>query len=416
MALLDDILEWTQKLPPWQQDAARRLFQKPGGLSADDYAELYSLLKAAHKLPGLTGLAPIPLSRSHLPATPVRGDTVILKGMRDLKHVNCIAPNQTLPFEVSGMTVIYGDNASGKSGYGRVLKRACRSRDLKEQVLPDANNPQAQGCIPEAIFDIEVNGTAKSVQWSSTADPPEEMASIAIFDCHCSRAYVTGEQDVAYLPYGLDIVEALANTVLPKLNTRLEQELAGININLQPFKHLQGETKVGQLIARLNANTDPNVIAGLATLSDEELKRIEELDKALGESDPAAKAEDLCLSAKRLKELATRNDASLLLVDKEAVDRLRLLAEKHAVAVQTEQQAVVALQSGEELLPGTGESTWKVLFEAARKFSSERAYPEQEFPNTEDDAVCVLCQQPLGDAGERLRRFEKYIQDDVAKT
>ncbi len=415
MALLDDILRWTGTLPLWQQDATRRLFQKPEGLSADDYAELYALLKAAHRLPGTKGLTPVPLSRGHLPASPVRGDTVILKGMRDLKHVNCIAPNQTLPFEASGMTVIYGGNSSGKSGYARVMKRACRSRDQKEQVLPDANDPAEQGCIPEAVFDIEVNGVAKSVQWSSEADSPEELASIAIFDCHCARFYLTSEQEVAYLPHGLDIVEALANAVLPELNRCLDQELAGINTDLQPFAHLQGGTKVGQLIAGLNEKTDPDVIKALATLSDEDLKRIEELDCTLGEADPAAKAEHLSLSAKRLKELATRIDASLAWVDDEAVDRLRSLVEGYAVATRAEQQAVVALQSGEELLPGTGEPIWKTLFEAARKFSTERAYPEHEFPNTEDDAVCVLCQQPLGDAGERLKRFEKYIQDDVAK-
>ena len=106
MALLDDILEWTQTLPAWQQDAARRLFQKPKGLSGQDYAELYSLLKAAHGLPNPEGFAPVPLSKDHLPSSPAATGTVKLIAMRELKHVNCIAPDQLLPFEPLGMTVI----------------------------------------------------------------------------------------------------------------------------------------------------------------------------------------------------------------------------------------------------------------------------------------------------------------------
>ena len=416
MALLDDILRWTETLPLWQQDATRRLFQKPEGLSSDDYSGLYALLKAAQNPPGPKQPTPVPLSRSHLPSALARGDTVILKGMRDLKHVNCIAPNQTLTFQASGMTVIYGGNASGKSGYARVMKRACRCRDQKEQVLPNANDPAEQACIPEAVFDIEVNGTPKPVQWSSTADPPEDLASIAIFDCHSARVYVTSEQEVAYLPYGLDIVEALANTVLPELNRRLDQEVAGINTDSEQFAHLSGDTKAGQLLAGLSHKTDPDALSALAKLSDVELNRINELDRMLGEADPAAMAQQLRLSAGRLKEIAKQVDAAVALVDDKAARKLKAIAQESATANRAEQTAAKLLHSGGDLLPGTGEPVWKALFEAARKFSAEQAYPQKPFPNTEDDALCVLCQQPLRDAGERLERFEKYVQDDVAKT
>jgi len=166
MALLDEILAWTQTLPLWQQDAARRLFQKPSGLSQDDYAELYSLLKKAHGFSSPVELAPVLLSRTHLPTSTAPESRVVLKAVRDLKHVNCIAPDQTLPFEESGMTIIYGGNGSGKSGYARVLKRACRCRDQQEKVLPNANDPAEYGGTPEAIFDVEVSGATKPVRWS----------------------------------------------------------------------------------------------------------------------------------------------------------------------------------------------------------------------------------------------------------
>jgi energy-coupling factor transporter ATP-binding protein EcfA2 len=416
MALLDDILKWTEiDLPLWQRDAARRLFQKEDGLSSDDYAGLYALLKAAHGLPNPLNLTPAPLAAAHLPAVPQAGAPVVLKTLRDLKHVNRIAPGQKLNFAPTGMTVIYGGNGTGKSGYARVMKRACRARDQAEKVHPDANDASAQVLIPEATFDIEISGTPKPVKWTAGTVSPDELSTIAVFDCHCARAYLTAEQDVAYLPYGLDVVENLANKVLPELSRRLDYEISGINVDRQPFDHLLGETEVGRLISVLNEKTDPAKIKALATLSELETKRVAELDHALAEADPRAKAKELRLSAGRLKALVGRIESALAWVTDDAIKKLEEIDDATVAANQAEKKAAEALQSGENLLPGTGEQVWKALFNAARKFSTEAAYTDHEFPHTADGAVCPLCQEPLTKAAERLNRFEKYIKDDVAR-
>ncbi len=414
MALLDDILAWTKTLPEWQQDAARRLFQKPGGLSEQDYSELYSLLKASHNLPIEGNPAPTPLSQDHLPASSSSGSGFVLKGLRDLKHVNCIAPNQVLSFAPTGMTVIYGGNGSGKSGYARVLKRACRARDRKEPVLPDATDPAETNSTPEAVLDIEVGGSPVEVRWTGAGDAPAALAPVGVFDCLCARLYLA-EDEVLYLPYGLDIVEALANDVLPKLEQRLTRELSTLNTDATPFSHLHGSTEVGRLIEGLSHQSDREHLTKLGTLTPEDTKRTTALEQTLGDADPAAKAAELRLSAQRLKQLAQRVDDCGARIDEEILHTLKGAAQASLDARDAEQLAAQQLSSGETLLPGTGESAWKTLFEAARKFSTEKAYPDRPFPNTERGAVCVLCQQPLSDNGARFRRFEQYIQDDVAK-
>lgn len=416
VALIDDILRWTETdLLPWQRDATRRLFQQPEGLSGDDYGELYSLLKASHGLPNTRNLTPIPLEAAHLPADLPAETPVVLKKLRDLKHVNRIASGQVLDFAPKGMTVIYGGNGTGKSGYARVMKHACRARDRAEKVHPDANDPSPQIRIPEATFDIEIGGTPKSLKWTSNSVPPDELSRIAVFDCHCARAYVTAEQDVAYLPYGLDVVENLANKVLPELARRLEDEMSCINVDRQPFDHLLGETEVGRLISVLNEKTDPARIKALGTLSEFETKRIDELDRALAEPHPRGKVNECRLSAGRLKALVRRLESAMGWVTDDAIRTLRALDDGAVAATRAEKVAAEELRSGENLLPGTGEPTWRALFEAARKFSTEVAYPGIEFPHTGDGSVCPLCQEPLGNAGERLRRFEKFIRDDVAE-
>ena len=108
------------------------------------------------------------------------------------------------------MTVIYGDNGSGKSGYSRVLKRACRARDQSELILPNANLPVDKAAIPQACFEVSVDGANQDVQWLHGLASPALLSAFSIFDTRCARAYLDNEDDFSYVPYGLDVFEGLA--------------------------------------------------------------------------------------------------------------------------------------------------------------------------------------------------------------
>ena len=241
MTLLNDILKWaTISLTAWQRDALRRLFQKEV-LDQQDLDDLYAMLKSAHGVPDSENREPDPLSQKHLPVQTANAAPVTLRAMRELKHVNRIPNGQILEFSPKGMTVIYGGNAAGKSGYSRVLKQACRARDSLETVHPDAFDIKAIKSIPESTFDIEINGTVTSLNWKRGVEPPNDLSTIAVFDAKCARAYLD-EGDVAYLPYGLDIVESLGQHVLPELTRRLKTEISAINTDTASFADLIGDT------------------------------------------------------------------------------------------------------------------------------------------------------------------------------
>lgn len=415
MSLLNDILAWaTTDLTQWQRDAVRRLFQK-GTLDRQDLDDLYALLKSSHGLPDPQNRQPVPLAKEHFPAHESNLDSVVLRAMRDLKHVNRIAPGQKLEFAPRGMTMIYGGNASGKSGYSRVLKRACRARDLSETVHSDAFDGKAAARIPEATFDIEVGGHANSLLWKRDILPPDEISTIAVFDGKCARAYLDTEQDVAYLPYGLDIVENLGQRILPELTQRLNAEIGAIDTDTAPFADLLGDTVVGKMIASLSAATDPQRVTTLATLTDDETKRLAELEKTLAESDPKAKAKALRLSAQRMDGLVARIDKTIALVNDVAVATLRSYDTEAEAASKVEVVAAANFRAGESLLPGTGEQVWKDLFETARRFSTEHAYPDKPFPHVGPGAQCPLCQQLFNQEGaKRMQRFEDFVKHDTA--
>jgi hypothetical protein len=121
---VEDILEWSAtRLTPWRQDALRRLASS-SSIGIQDHNELLSLIKdeAGFPLPAKPP-APIPLTKAHL-SVATAGSPVQVKAIRNVENVNRLVPSAGLAFASHGLTVIYGRNGSGKSGFVRILRIA----------------------------------------------------------------------------------------------------------------------------------------------------------------------------------------------------------------------------------------------------------------------------------------------------
>jgi len=419
MRLYKEILQWSESsLPLWQQDALRRLFQQEGQLSQTDYDQLYLMIKSSQGLCDLEehGLEPEPLSATHLPTSLEKGESLTITSVKYLKNVNKIQPDQELSFNPEGMTIIYGGNGSGKSGYARVMKRACRARDQKEPILANVNDPEHTSGAPEATFTVIHNDQPTTLLWKYDADPPELLSTISVFDSHCARSYITSEEEVAYLPAGLDMLEALAYVVLPEMTRRLECEIANCNLDRSPLRHLEGQTAVGEAISKLDHQTDKAAVAALGTFDEGRAARAKDIAKVLREPDPLKKAQELEILVSRLKVLVNEISEDNRLVSDQIISDYEKLSVSAAASQKALEESAAALRSGESLLPGTGGDTWEAMFIASRKYFTEEAYPGRDFSHLDNDAVCPLCQQSLGSAAERLARFEAFVQDDIAKT
>ena len=413
MAILQKILAWTQGIPLWQSDAVARILTK-NNLSAEDYDDLVALLKLAHGIDDPKGRTPKPLTADQIPALVQETIHVKLKAIKNLNHVNAIANNQRIPFGETGMTVIYGDNGSGKSGYSRVLKRACRARDQEEQIYPNANLPENQIGSPSAIFEISINDVQQEVVWNQGKPAPVELSTLSIFDTRCARAYLDSEDDFSYVPYGLDIFESLVK-VFQRLKLLIENEHRQLTVDTSAFNYLAGATLVGKLISTLSARTNASHIESLSVLTEEELALYQVQLKSLKENNPKEKASSNRARARRFVALAQRILTEHAWVNQHAVNKFKDLADRYRIAQSAASLAAQKFQEEDKLLPGTGGEAWKDLFEAARKFSTASC-PEKQFPDLGERAPCPLCQQPLAEAADRLKRFQSFIEAEAEKT
>lgn len=414
MMILQEILKWSKKLPEWQQDAIARLYAKTD-FSAEDYDDVYALLKSAHGIVDTRGRIPAKLADEQVAAPQAVDRLVQLAAIKNLRNVNALAGGQRLPINPTGLSVIYGENGSGKSGYSRVFKKACRARDQREPIHPNAHIEPNKAGIPQASFELIVDGTPLEVEWTFGKESPEQLSSIAIFDSHCARAYVDNQGDFAYVPYGLDILEGLVN-VCTKLRAMATKEQIDNKPNLEVFAALsKTQTEVGKVLALLSAKTNPKDVEALATLTNADQEKLVTINKTLAETDPKQKAQVLKLRATRFASLATRIGTAMEQVNDTSVANLQSLIEKLTLAKQAAILAGQNFINTPGLLPGTGGEVWKALFDAARAFTVE-SHPGKTFPNLGPESACPLCQKPLGlDGDARLKAFEAFYQQAAEK-
>lgn len=412
MSVLQEILTWSADRPIWQRDALRRLVVN-GALTDDDIIELTEICKGAHGLSDKVTAQP--LAKEHVPEKKGATSAVSLETISHHKGVNALADNQTLKFDPN-LTIVYGDNGAGKTGYIRILKQACRARgreDILGNVVSDAAPP-----TPEVAIKYKVGGEENARQWVG-GDADEFVSRVSIFDTQCAAVYLNDKTDVAFLPFGLDLFDKLVRACRA-INKRLEAEQRALNTNAIALiaPQLPQGTAAAKLATSITSLTKPEAVKALTQLEPEEAERLALLDKSLQDlqaNDPNKLIAQLELRVRRVRALAEHLRAlETTLSDTEVKAVLDTRIEGRRKSEEAKHLREKTFQA--EMLHGTGSDQWKAMWEASRLFSDQQAYQGKTFPVTDDDAKCVLCQQDLDHAAvHRLKQFEEFVVSTTEK-
>ncbi|MDF7826482.1 AAA family ATPase [Pontiellaceae bacterium B12227] len=411
------INEWATDRYTWQLDAIRRICEN-GSVTENDIEELEHICLRAHEIRLPEGAAvPEPVSLN-LEGNAVRDEIVSpvrLSKVANVQHVNRLAAGQELTFAPEGLTIVYGNNGAGKSGYGRILRNACRARYQNSAVKSDVFTP-SPGEPSSAQVDYSVGDDAKSCNWVSGQQADAELINISVFDSDCAAVHVTAENDLAFTPAGLDVlpkVGSLFRTLRDRLSSR-KQTAESARSAVFNDVHIHSGTQAARRIGALRPDTNVEELSTFAQRSDAEVSRQEELVELLAH-DPATHARMLGLRKDRITQLAGKVSRGTELLTDDAVMEIRrrwdvVIAAKGAA----EAAATDLFQEGD--LPGLGNAVWRNLWEAAKTYSESSAYPDVEFPNISANAVCVLCQQPVqGEASQRLARFDEFVKGETQR-
>ncbi|MCQ1766781.1 AAA family ATPase [Neorhizobium galegae] len=412
-----DLMSWAAEQPDWVKDSLRRIAvatnysveQADADCILDNVRAAARGSSSAHTLTAIDA--------SHLGNGSGETRRTVLAQLGPVQNIDRLAGGQKLRMAAVGITLVYGENGSGKSGYIRIAKRLCRSLtadQLRGNVF-DASRGPMRVQVRYQVGDDAVT----DIEWDPGTPAPPQLRQISVFDSHNARLYVDSENRIAYLPSELAILEhhgELCQRMAVRFSADEKVLMPRLRVPL-PAGYIPGSA-VSLMLAKLDpkAPSLPSAddLRNMSELSDEELTVLARLETELA-ADPVALAATRRRAAAVLKRvcevLGSLRDALSETVGNTIASALRELVQ----AVEAERIAA-STSFADEPVANVGSTAWRILFEAARDFAAAGAeLTPERLPDATGD-LCLLCLEPLSPPGAaRLARFNDFVSGEATK-
>jgi len=419
MPIVNDIIDWVETKPVFWQVAIDRLIRN-NELTDNDISELKEICKVNYGISefdyeevdfdDLRDFANN-LSSSY---------NVILSKISNVDNINALSKTSELKFAPKGLTVVYGDNGSGKSSYISILKHACNTRGHKPKINDNLYDPACFGKDRKADIEYTIDGiNFNLVNLKNEEVNDSVLKSVDVFDSFSANHYIDGEDEIAFIPQGLSIIEKLA-VEIKKVEIELNSELS--SPALEKFDHTFLEVSdcstAKTFLNNLNSETTLEELRAEAIWDSTKNSRIEELNKEIDELkaiDPKKSLKDNEEKIKRFEILKNKFQALENNLTGEILNDFKQTLNNFVTTGEALKESSEKAFS-ELPIEGVGNSSWKLLWESARKFYNEST-ETANFPEVNEDSNCPLCLQNLDeDAKNRFTSFEEFVKNDIQKT
>lgn len=391
---------WANTLMPWQRRIIS-LALDHSKLNEEEVTSVYADLLT----PPAETLLTIPESASATePVTvPLRLDRI-----DKLTGINALPDGASLTFG-PGLTVVFGRNGVGKTGFARVLANACFSRS-KTDILPNIHVPGTPAAC-SAQFHISLNDTAAAPIPFPQSEEIAVLQRITFFDSFVAKQHVSQATSFEFRPRGFDIFTEMAR-VYAVLTRRLDADIATRSLTPDFMASFIGSTtEVSKAVSALSATTDIAALRQLASYGNAERARLTQLDDQL-----------TSLKAKSPK-------AALVALDEARADIQTLRARVQAVGAEFTQDAartrtelaVAATEAAKNatllgsdtfkrpFFNAVGSPDWEAFVKAAHALGTNEA---TDYPNLKHH--CLLCERAL-DAGAQnhIAAIFAFVEGDA---
>jgi recombinational DNA repair ATPase RecF len=340
-------------------------------------------------------------------------ETITIASISSVKNVASLKEGETLTFEPRGMTVIYGDNAAGKSSYSKILKQLCLVRGVVPTVK--GNVFMNSSGDSEAKVHAAINGASNTeLHWVKDKNVPEQLKSVRVFDSACAAHYVKNEGVIECKPEGVRLLDALIK-VCTYISKKVEVEKASISTPIS-LPALKVDTSAGKALSKITILTSSDLVDAHSA-EQEEIDSLIELKSQLlaYQSKSVAEIKKDALALKRRIEPVKLHLKKIHKVFKpQKLNSLRAkhqdLKEKAATAELLRTQTLSNLP-----IEKIGGSLWRKMWDAAEEFS-QVDNPSIKFPPREGEP-CPLCLQDINDSAQKkLLEIHTYITGFAQKS
>lgn len=398
------LIEWANQQDHWIRALAAEIIETRRPLSEARVAHFFDLLLREKEL--ASGEPVVMEELSAGAATRGNAQPLVLTRLAHKENVNALAANQEIEFNPR-MTVLFGENASGKTGYVRILKRAAAVRTA-EPILPDIRTAPS-GSTPRASLGFRLGSVDQPpMEWRGEQglDP---LTRMDVFDSRAAVVHLDEDLTYAYTPGDLALFP-LIHDGIEKVRAKLEGAQRETAPKGNPFAtRFPRESRLMPKIEVLGPSTDLKGLEVLAQVTEEQeasLPALREKVEALRSGNVQARLQ----ITRREQEVYTR--AADLAGTLRGFDRaahgaaLGTLREAEAAHTRATRDAFAA-----DALPGVLGHEWRAFIEAAEDYIQATGLE----PYPANGAPCIYCRQPLGDAAVALVQKYRDFRNDALR-
>lgn len=358
---------------------------------------------------------PAPLTQHHIPSTSSDSPPVSISKITHLQGVNRMRENTELTLAPTGIVVIYGLNGVGKSGYTRILKSSCHSRH-PEAIL--GNVFKQQDVEPRASIDYRLGEEETSHEWN-LRNPCEDtnLSRVAVYDSKTAASHVSAKgTTLTVTPDGLELLQSLITTY-DAVGTEAKRRQAAMKAAITPSIYREAtDDSVRRVMKVLGKFGGFEVVKEVAKFTEPELAELESLPATISNRKTNSKATRLAQaqsSQKQTQTLASRIESLAEKVSPKQVEALSVIW-KRLRKIRIEEAGQAEHDFSSEAVQGVLSPHWHTMWNAAKAYAEEVAFPNEQFP-ADNMYACVLCHQPLTEeAHERFRQFDRAMKVDLS--
>lgn len=411
-----EVKKFADGLPYWAKFLAEKILSG-NAISDNDIDTSHSYLLEHLKLSEETEKPEIEIDYNAENAGNYKSDLLLTK-LENVEGVNALTENQTIEFSPN-LTIIYGANGSGKSGYVRLLKNVFYSK-APETILSNVHIDNGHKPI-DARFTFKSGNTEIPLGYSDKDNA--EFEQFAVFDGNSVLKHLEHKNEFEFRPAGLSFFADYTNAIIrveQKLNAEIQTKQSGNTAN-DLSALFDGNSEIKTLVQNLNAETKIEDLKMHTPFSDDDKAQKEAIQKLYDELLLVSKGKE-----KEIKNLESIK--SLLAQNKEAIEKLNqffttevIEKVKTAISDCVSKEATAKAEGIENFktdkIESIGTAEWKNFIVSAETFAKTQKAENIVYPENGDN--CLLCQQPLSDDAKKLISnywaFIKSVAEQNAK-
>lgn len=333
-------------------------------------------------------------------------EALVLTSIADVENVNALAREQVIQFN-PGLTVLFGENGAGKTGYVRILKMVASVRNA-EPVLSNVLKP-GNG-KPSATISYRLGANSETpIHWNGEQGV-RPLTKIDIFDSRGLLLHVDGELAYVYTPGDLALFR-IVTQALETTRQRLESDRKKREPQGNPFlQRFSRESPLYSKIESLGPSTNLAELEKLAALSKEDEEQLPILRERVEALKGKATADRLQIVR---GELALYRRVKATLETARSFDAPRYVETlSRRDEAQRRHREITEESLRDEKVPQVLGQPWREFVEAAERYIRETEH--DHYPDKED--VCVYCRQPLAAAATSLLlKYRAFCNSEYQK-